>query len=78
MITAENVKLAYRLFLGREPESENVINSLCQNTHSLEELRAAFLKSPEFVQGISEYIPENMRSSYLQPHYVAAALTKPN
>ena len=56
MITAESVKLAYRLFLGREPESENVINSLCQNTHSVEDLRAAFLKSPEFVQGISEYI----------------------
>lgn len=66
MITAENVKLAYRLFLGREPESENVINSLCQNTHSIEELRTAFLKSPEFIQGISEYIgkPQMVRQRH--------------
>jgi 2-polyprenyl-3-methyl-5-hydroxy-6-metoxy-1,4-benzoquinol methylase len=66
MITPESVKLAYRFFLGREPESENVINSLCQNTHSIEELRAAFLKSPEFIQGISEYIgkPQTVRQRH--------------
>jgi 2-polyprenyl-3-methyl-5-hydroxy-6-metoxy-1,4-benzoquinol methylase len=66
MITPESVKLAYRLFLGREPESENVINSLCQNTHSVEELRATFLKSPEFIQGISEYIgkPQTVRQRH--------------
>jgi 2-polyprenyl-3-methyl-5-hydroxy-6-metoxy-1,4-benzoquinol methylase len=56
MINPQDVHLAYQLFLGREPESEAVVNSLCQNTHSIEQLRDAFLKSPEFIQFASQLV----------------------
>ncbi len=54
MITKEEVVLAYRLMLGREPESDDVINNICQNTHSALALRDLFIKSPEFVQRMGE------------------------
>lgn len=63
MVTPEEVTLAYRLFLGRDPESLDVVNSLCQNTQSVAELRAVFLKSPEFVQRMGEQLgqPQSVR-----------------
>lgn len=46
-LTPETVRLAYQLFLGREPESEQMVKySLTYVT--VERLRAAFLRSPEF------------------------------
>ena len=56
MITNEDVILAYRLLLGREPESVDVVNNLCQNVHDYEQLRESFLQSPEFLQKISASI----------------------
>jgi SAM-dependent methyltransferase len=46
-ITPETVRLAYRLLLGREPESERAVASAC-SYGTLPALRAAFLASPEF------------------------------
>jgi len=54
VITKEDVVLAYRLMLGRDPESDDVINNVCQNTHSTQALRDLFIKSPEFVQRMGE------------------------
>ncbi len=63
MITKEEAVLAYRLMLGREPENEDVINNLCQNTHTPVALREVFLKSPEFQQRMGEVLkqPQTVR-----------------
>ncbi len=54
MITKEEVTLAYRLILGREPENEDVVHNLCQNTHTYLELSEVLLTSPEFLQRMED------------------------
>ncbi len=46
-LTPEIVRLAYRLFVGRDPESEQMVQHAL-TYGSVERLRAAFLRSPEF------------------------------
>lgn len=46
-VSKRDVELAYRLFLGREPESESVVEKM-QSAASLSELRMRFLTSAEF------------------------------
>ena len=58
MITKEEATLAYRLMLGRDPESDDVLNNLCQNTHSTHALREVFIKSPEFHQRMGELLQQ--------------------
>lgn len=48
MITPDDVTTAYRLFFGRNPENQYVINDLCQTVHTLSQLREELMKSPEF------------------------------
>jgi SAM-dependent methyltransferase len=48
MVSTEDVRAAYRLILGREPEDEEVLMRHAQNAGSLQDLRTAFLSSPEF------------------------------
>jgi SAM-dependent methyltransferase len=48
MVTVEEVRNAYRMILGRQPENENILVRHAQQIHSLEELRERFLNSPEF------------------------------
>jgi SAM-dependent methyltransferase len=48
MVTTEDVRAAYRLILGRNPESEEVLVRHSQQAHSLAELRKKFFSSPEF------------------------------
>jgi hypothetical protein len=50
MITESDVRAAYRLILGREPESEAVLSLIAQRGYSLKELGRAFLNSPEFLE----------------------------
>ncbi len=52
--------------LGREPENEDVVNNLCQNTHTLVALREVFLKSPEFQQRMGEILnqPQSVRQRH--------------
>lgn len=48
MLTKEHVHWAYRLFLDREPENKQVVQQFVQTHRGTEELRQAFLNSPEF------------------------------
>jgi SAM-dependent methyltransferase len=48
MITSEDVKAAYRLILGRDPENEEVLLKHALEARSLDDLRRIFLCSPEF------------------------------
>jgi SAM-dependent methyltransferase len=56
VISSEDVVLAYRLFLGRDPENIDVVNNLTQTVHSIAELRKAFMESPEFLDGMSKVL----------------------
>ena len=56
MITREDVINAYRLILGREAESEEVIIHHLSNVCNLSDLRDRFLLSEEFERRISEHI----------------------
>ena len=53
MLNPEQIILAYKLFLGREPESIDVVNNLSQTTHSIEQLREVFIQSAEFRERIA-------------------------
>jgi 2-polyprenyl-3-methyl-5-hydroxy-6-metoxy-1,4-benzoquinol methylase len=48
MVSREEVRYAYRLFLDREPESDSLIAAHVASSPSLKDLRAKFLASPEF------------------------------
>jgi SAM-dependent methyltransferase len=48
MISRQDVEMAYRLILGREPESAEVVQYHRDGSGSLGELRERFLNSPEF------------------------------
>src|SRR3546814_18316602 len=54
MIDEGDVRLAYRLFLGREPENEVVVRAF-QGRASLEELRGEYLSSAEFQMVYAQY-----------------------
>jgi len=50
LITPEEVRHAYKLFLGREPENADVVAGYCQNAESLDQLSRIFMNSPEFMR----------------------------
>lgn len=49
-ITEEQIRLAYRYFLGREPESERVVQEKVVALRTMEQLRGSFLHSAEFLE----------------------------
>ncbi len=51
MVTREDVVYAYRLLLGREPESDLVVERVCAGSPDLGSLRRQFLASDEFRTG---------------------------
>jgi len=63
LITSEEINLAYRLLLGRDPESQDVVNNLRQTVHSIEQLRETFMLSAEFRQRMGQIIdkPQQVR-----------------
>jgi len=67
LLTAEEITLAYRLFLGRNPENQEVVANLMQNVHDYQQLRSHFLSSHEFVQVASEYIGEQQNIRIRHP-----------
>ena len=67
MVTKEEVVLAYRLFLGREPENEHVVNNLAQTSHSIEKLRSEFLISSEFRQLASKMLEVDVVDRHRHP-----------
>lgn len=66
MLTAEEVALAYQLFLGRPPENQSVVTNLCHTLSSTQELRDAFLKSSEFRSLMESEL--NLKSESRQRH----------
>ncbi len=58
MISSQDVVQAYRLFLGREPESSEVVQRLQQECANLEELRMRFLSSSELRSSFSRFTAE--------------------
>ncbi|MCE5307086.1 MAG: hypothetical protein LLG20_05550, partial [Acidobacteriales bacterium] len=50
MVTREQVVHAYRLILGREPESEEVIQNHMDTHEDVDSLRTVMLQSDEFRQ----------------------------
>ena len=50
VVSRQDVEMAYRLILGRDPESERVIAEKVESNRSLGELRRVFLESPEFAE----------------------------
>jgi SAM-dependent methyltransferase len=72
LISADEVRLAYLLFLGREPENENVVNNLCQSVHSIEQLRSEFYKSAEFQNRIGEILEMPPQVASRHPFYLPA------
>ena len=67
MLTFEEVALAYRLYLGREPENADVVNNLCQTVHTIRELRAAFMESPEFRKLMGEELDKQQQIRHRHP-----------
>jgi 2-polyprenyl-3-methyl-5-hydroxy-6-metoxy-1,4-benzoquinol methylase len=67
MITPEEVSYAYKLFLGREPESPDVIAGYCQNVHTLEQLSQIFMSSPEFMRRLSGALEKPQVSRHRHP-----------
>jgi hypothetical protein len=47
--TAEDVRLCYRLILGREPESEDVVERHVARAKTVAMLRRSFIGSREFI-----------------------------
>jgi SAM-dependent methyltransferase len=62
MVTTEDVRAAYRLILGREPENEEVLGDCARQSDSLEDLREAFLRSAEFANSWSHSAPKALHS----------------
>jgi hypothetical protein len=62
LLKVEDVVLAYRLLLGRDPESQSVVNNLCQTVHSIDQLREQFYASPEFLDRMGQLLktPQNV------------------
>src|SRR5690349_2259976 len=65
-ITRELIIAAYRLFLEREPESEQVIQNALQH-RNVEDLRRAFLHSPEFSRQLFQVIVDSRFPLDLEP-----------
>jgi SAM-dependent methyltransferase len=68
VITKEEAVLAYRLMLGRDPENDEVLNSICQNTQSTHALRDVFVKSPEFQQRMGELLKQPQAVRHRHPY----------
>ena len=68
MVTPDVVRNAYRLLLGREAESDAVVNNLVAAAHTMDELRRLFLNSPEFASKNRESVKgdglKDIRSAY--------------
>jgi SAM-dependent methyltransferase len=56
LLTHDDVVLAYRLMLGRDPENADVVNNLCQTVHTVAKLREVFIGSAEFQQRMGELL----------------------
>lgn len=70
MITPEQVTLAYQLLLGRDPESADIVNNLCQTVHSISALRENFMRSAEFRQRMGEVLKKHQHVQLRHPFHL--------
>ena len=70
MITPEQVTLAYQLLLGRDPESADTVNNLCQTIHSISALRENFMRSAEFRQRMGEVLEKHQHVQLRHPFHL--------
>jgi SAM-dependent methyltransferase len=70
LITPEQVTLAYQLLLGRDPEGAEIVNNLCQTTHSVAQLRDTFMRSSEFRQRMGEILESNQHVQLRHPYHL--------
>jgi len=70
LITPEQVTLAYQLLLGRDPESADIVNNLCQTVHSISALRENFMRSAEFRQRMGEVLEKNQHVQLRHPFHL--------
>lgn len=81
MATREEVIMAYRVLLGREPESEAVISGHMVSKKTLQELRVGFLNSAEFQErvlrsAIPRFKPLNWPKSQIEVDVAPEALAR--
>jgi SAM-dependent methyltransferase len=67
LINQEEIILAYRLMLGRDPENMDVVNNLRQNVHSIKQLSDTFINSAEFKQRIRDTSDSKQKPSQRHP-----------
>lgn len=67
MIDIDQISLAYRLFLGREPETEEVVLNIKQNVQTIDELREVFYKSAEFQARMGHILKETPQIRHRHP-----------
>lgn len=72
MLTSAEIFLAYRLLLGRDPESSDVVDNLSASMHSIDELRAEFYKSSEFLKRMGEILNTPQQSIVRHPFSLPA------
>lgn len=65
----ELIRVAYQLFLGRDPENEEVILNLKQNTQTLDQLRETFFKSAEFQARMAELLGQTPQIRHRHPFH---------
>jgi hypothetical protein len=70
LITSEQVTLAYQLFLGRDPESPEIVNNLCQTVQTVSALREVFMRSAEFRQRMGEALDKNQNVQLRHPFHL--------
>lgn len=67
MVSTDDVRMAYRLILGREPENETVLRDAANACGTLDDLRGAFLNSAEFRGKLEGDISGPTRWSGMEP-----------
>lgn len=67
MLNSDQITLAYRLLLGREPENADTVNNLCQSVHTIEQLREVFLQCAEFRQRMGVLLDKPQNITHRHP-----------
>src|SRR5579863_2984768 len=60
MVSETDVVMAYRLLMGRESENPQIVTNLARQYKTLEELRTAFMTSPEFLEKLEKPLAGEM------------------
>ncbi len=67
MVTPDEVRHAYKLFLGREPENADVVAGYCQNAQTLDQLSRIFMSSPEFIRRMGSALEKPQANRHRHP-----------